>query len=182
MNRRQRRDFEANRRQGAQQRFAAMREGRQAEILDQLKALDNDEFVQKSRRQRKENEDADNLGFFEQMGYATRDGLQRIDDATQAFVRDNILRLPKDGTELPQDATLSGVRASLGHNIFAARSGYEGDKTIYRGSGSTNDNIGLGLTRALQGGTITAAGLGLANLTNQFGSQADYQEPNQLSL
>ena len=45
-----------------------------------------------------------------------------------------------------------------------------------------NDNIGLGLSRALQGGTITAAGYGLAQLTTQFGSAADYQEPNQLSL
>ena len=116
------------------------------------------------------------------MVYSALDRKEHTYDASQAFVRDNILRLPTDGTELPQDANLSGLRASLGHNIFAARKGYQGDKTIYRGSGTTNDNIGLGLTRALQGGTITAAGLGLAQLTTQFGSQADYQEPNQLSL
>jgi len=125
---------------------------------------------------------SDEEGFFGQLNSAVMGGLRRVDDSTQAFVRDNILRLPTDGTELAEDATLSGLRASLGHNVFAARNQYDGDNTIYRGSGSTNDNIGLGLTRALQGGTITAAGAGLAALTNQFGSQADYQEPNQLSL
>jgi len=152
------------------------------QIAEQQAILDKDPDVIAARRQKKEHEDADNLGFFEQMGYATRDGLQRIDDSTQAFVRDNILRLPTDGSRLDQDATLSGVRQALGKSVFKARSGYEGDNTAYRGSGSTNDNIGLGLSRALQGGTITAAGLGLAQLTTQFGGQADYQEPNQLSL
>ena len=121
-------------------------------------------------------------GFFGKVGSSVMGGLRQVDDSTQAFARDHLLRLPNDGSRLDQDAFLSGPRQALGKSVFKARSGYEGDDTIYKGSGTQNDNIGLGLSRALQGGTITAAGAGLVALTNQFGSQADYQEPNQLSL
>ena len=127
-------------------------------------------------------QEGEEQGFFGQVGSAVMGGLQRVDDSTQAFARDHLLQLPKDGSEVAEDAFMSGPRGFLGHSVFKARQGYEGDSTVYRGSGTTNDNIGLGLTRALQGGTITAAGASLALLTNQFGSQADYQEPNQLSL
>ena len=113
--------------------------------------------------------------------------LRQIDDSTQAFARDHLLRLPTDGSEIAEDAFMSGPRAFLGHSVFKAREGYSGDNTIYSvKSGDPDarmmDNIGIGASRALQGGAITAAGAGLAALTNQFGSQADYQEPNQLSL
>ena len=109
--------------------------------------------------------------------------LRQIDDSTQAFARDHLLRLPNDGSRLDQDAFLSGPRQALGRTVFRARSEYEGDKTVYRGDGTTGDNIGLGLARAAQGGAITAAGASLAYLTNQFGNNAaDYQEPNQLSM
>ena len=113
--------------------------------------------------------------------------LRQIDDSTQAFARDHLLRLPNDGSELAEDAFMSGPRAFLGHSVFKAREGYSGDNTIYSvKSGDPDarlmDNIGIGASRALQGGMITAAGASLAMLTNQFGSQADYQEPNQLSL
>ena len=108
-------------------------------------------------------------------------GLRRVDDSTQAFARDHLLQLPKDGSML-QEGALAGPRNFLGNMVFAARKDYKGDNTAYRGTGTTNDNIGLGAARALQGGAITAAGYGLSQLTNQFGSQADYQEPNQLSL
>jgi hypothetical protein len=121
-------------------------------------------------------------GFFGQIGSAVMGGLQRVDDSTQAFARDHLLQLPTDGSRLDQDAFLSGPRQALGKSVFKARSGYEGDNTAYRGTGTTNDNIGLGLSRALQGGMITASGLALAQMTNQFGNAADYQEPNQLSL
>ena len=126
--------------------------------------------------------ESEEQGFFGQVGSTVMDGLRRVDDSTQAFARDHLLRLPNDGSRLDQDAFLSGPRQALGKSIFKARSGYEGDNTIYKGSGSDNDNIGLGASRALQGGAITAAGYGLAQLTTQFGSAADYQEPNQLSM
>ena len=147
----QRRQADANRRQAAGQRFAAMKRDTEP-------------------------------GIFGQMGNAVMGGLRRIDDSTQAFARDHLLQLPTDGSEVNQDSFMSGVRGALGHTVFRARGGYEGDNTVYKGSGTTNDNIGVGLSRALQGGAITAAGYGLAQLTTAFGSQADYQEPNQLSL
>ena len=115
-------------------------------------------------------------------GQGVLGALQRVDDSTQAFARNQLLQLPTDGTRLGPDATLGGVRNALGEMIFAARPNYAADKTAYRGDGTMGDTIGLGLTRALQGGAITAAGAGLAALTTQFGSAADYQEPNQLSL
>ena len=127
--------------------------------------------------------EAEAQGLMGSIGSAVMGGLRRIDDSTQAFARDHLLQLPTDGTGLPKGAFMRGPRNALGHSVFKARQGYEGDETIYKSpTGSLNDNIGLGLSRALQGGTITAAGYGLAQLTHQFGSQADYQEPNQLSL
>ena len=126
-------------------------------------------------------------GFFGKVGSSVMGGLRQVDDSTQAFARDHLLRLPNDGSELAEEAFMSGPRAFLGHSVFKAREGYTGDNTIYSvKSGDPDarmmDNIGIGASRALQGGAITAAGAGLAALTNQFGSQADYQEPNQLSL
>ena len=127
----------------------------------------------------------DEEGFFGQLGKSTLGVLQRIDDSTQAFVRNDILRLPTDGSEVKQENDPLGIRQTLGRIPFRARYGYEGDKTVYRGDGSAEDSIGIGLSRALQGGVVagtTAAGLALIDLTTKFGSQADYQEPNQLSL
>ncbi len=121
-------------------------------------------------------------GFFNQIGSSVMGGLRAVDDSTQAFARDHLLRLPKDGSRLDNEAFLSGPRSVIGNMVFAARKDYEGDNTAYRGTGTLNDNIGLGAARALQGGAITAAGYGFAQLTTQFGSAADYQEPNQLSL
>jgi len=124
----------------------------------------------------------DEKGFFESIGSGALGVARQIDDSTQAFVRNQLLQLPTDGTRLQEGAFMKAPRNALGEMVFAARNKYEGDNTAYRGDGTRDDNIGLGLTRALQGGTITAAGYGLAQLTTQFGSQADYQEPNQLSL
>ena len=125
-------------------------------------------------------------GIMGQIGGAVMGGLRAIDDSTQAFARDHLLRLPTDGTPLEKDAFLSDTRHALGKSVFKARRDYEGDNTIYKSrEGTMNDNIGLGLSRALQGGAVvglTAAGIKLADMATQFGSQADYPEPNQLSL
>ncbi len=129
-----------------------------------------------------EQQEAEAQGLMGSIGSAVMGGLQRIDDSTQAFARNQLLQLPTDGSMLQEGAFMKGPRNALGAAVFASRKGYEGDNTAYRGTGTTNDNIGLGASRALQGGLITAAGYGLAELTAQFGSQADYQEPNQLSL
>ena len=138
--------------------------------------------VKTTTRKSAESASSEEPGFFGQIGNAVMGGLRRVDDSTQGFARNQLLQLPQDGTTLPEGAFMRGPRNALGHTVFAARSGYEGDKTFYRGDGTTGDNIGLGLSRALQGGAITASGLALAQMTNQFGSAADYQEPNQLSL
>ena len=127
-------------------------------------------------------QEGEEQGIFGQIGSAVIGGLRAVDDSTQAFARNQLLQLPTDGKMLTDGATLQGPRNFLGNMIFAARRDYEGDNTAYRGTGTVNDNIGLGLSRALQGGTITAAGAGLVELTTAFGGQADYPEPNQLSM
>ena len=108
---------------------------------------------------------------------AFRNGLISLDDATQAMVRDNILRLPNDGTRLADDAPMRFVRETLGSTVHHARHGY-GD-TIYKARDVDADIGGLLAGRALQAGGLTAAGVGLANLTHQyqnsFGGPADSQ-------
>ena len=136
---------------------------RRAEHSPRFAAMKSD--AQAPQRSQQELED-EAQGIMGQIGSAVMGGLRRVDDSTQAFARDHLLQLPKDGSEVAEDAFMSGPRGFLGHSVFKARQGYEGDNTVYRGSGSTNDNIGLGASRALQGGMITAAGAGLAALTN----------------
>ena len=41
---------------------------------------------------------------------------------------------------------------------------------------------GYAMSRGIQAGGLTAAGLGLMKLTEQFGGAADQQEPGQLNL
>lgn len=113
------------------------------------------------------------------------DQIIRADDMTQAAIRDHILRLPKDGTPLSPESPAAGVRNFLGKAVHQARPGYTGDKTFYRAQNTTGDEyIGLLAARALQAGGLTAAGVGLANLThqfqNQFGGPADSQPMNDL--
>lgn len=122
------------------------------------------------------------MGFIEGAGHGAMGLLQRIDDSTQAFARNQLLQLPTDGTMLQEGAFMKGPRNALGTMIFAARPSYGADATAFRGLNDTEDLIGLGLSRALQGGTITAAGAGLVALTGQFGGQADQPEPAQLPL
>ena len=121
-------------------------------------------------------------GIFEKAGNAVMGGLRAVDDSTQAFMRNQVLQLPTDGSRLEQSAPMGGMRQALGQIMFRARPDYAGDKTAYRGTGTNNDFGGMIASRSLQGGVVTAAGAGLAALTTQFGSQADQPEPNQLPL
>ena len=117
-------------------------------------------------------------------GEGMRNGINRADDSTQAAIRDHLLRLPRDGSHLPQDAPMRAVREGLGGSIHHARHGYTGDQTDYRAGTGGGDGIGVGLSRALQAGGATAAGVGLAQLThqfqNQFGGPADVIDPEQI--
>lgn len=110
----------------------------------------------------------------------------RADDAIQASVRDHILRLPTDGSRLPQEARQSALRNVLGGTLFRARPGYSADGTFYKGQrGDAHDYVNLLGSRALQAGAVTAAGYSLLQLAQamaQHGSPADYQDPYQLSL
>lgn len=139
----------------------------------------------KHRKQRMAGKRPKEPGIFEQAGNAVMGGLRAVDDSTQAFMRNQVLGLPTDGSALGgkgQRAPMEGARHALGHIMFRARPDYAGDKTAYRGTGTNNDFGGMVASRALQGGMVTAAGAGLAALTTQFGGQADQPEPNQLPL
>ena len=110
---------------------------------------------------------------------AMRNGVISLDDATQAAIRDHLLQLPTDGGRLPDDAFMRTPREFLGHTVHQARHGYEGDATAYRAQDFPGDATGVMLSRAAQAGGLTAAGVGLANLTHQyqnsFGGPADSQ-------
>ena len=107
----------------------------------------------------------------------------RADDAVQGVMRHDVLRLPKDGSQ--PKGFLPDVREGLGLGLFPARSGspldtnYKIDDKLagYQKHGS------LVASRAAQAG-LTAAGVGLANLTlevaGQFGSPADSPAPSEL--
>lgn len=115
----------------------------------------------------------------------SRDGAMhlghRIDDSTQAFVRDHVLQLPRAGGQMLEgDAPMKGVRNALGMTLFAARPGYTSDATTYKYA--EGDAARAALSRAAQGGMITAAGAGLAALTQSFGGVADQPEEQQLPL
>lgn len=119
-------------------------------------------------------------------GRHTGNIIGRGDDAIQAMVRDHILRLPNDGSQLPSEARQSHLRNLLGETMFRARPAYQGDSTAYKGkTGDAHDYLNLFGSRAVQAGGLTAAGYGLMQLTEAmraYGSPADYPEPNQLSL
>ena len=104
------------------------------------------------------------------------DKLGQIDDATQKFIRQQILGVP-DGFELADDARMRGVRQFLANTIHAPRAG-SGMPT--RG-GFSDDGAGVAAmlaTRGIQAGGLTATGLALANLTNAFTrQQTDSQIP-----
>ena len=111
------------------------------------------------------------------VGKGLRDGINRVDDAAQGFIRNKVLGLPTDGSILPKDAFMRVPREVLGTAMHSARAGYTGDGTQYKANPGVGNAIGVGLSRALQAGGITAAGFGLAKLThdyqNMFGGPAD---------
>lgn len=119
--------------------------------------------------------------IFNRVGDSLHSGIRRADDVAQALIRDQILRLPTDGSVLPKDAPHRVLREVLGSTVHQARSGYTGNNTAYKAAPGTSNAIGVGLGRALQVGGLTGAGVGLAQLThayqNQFGGPADVSDP-----
>ena len=109
-----------------------------------------------------------------------REQIVRADDYIQEGIRDNVLRLPNDGSSLPDDAKLRFLRETLGSTVHHARHGY--GNSLYRARPVEADIGGLLAGRALQAGGaagLTAAGVGLLSLThdyqNTFGGPADSQ-------
>jgi len=97
------------------------------------------------------------------LGHVDR-GAAQADDFIQGGIRDHILRLPNDGSRLPQDARFSGIREALGVGMH--QSSDPNAKTFYRQGGQPGDGMSVLGARAAQAGGlagITAAGAALLN-------------------
>jgi hypothetical protein len=102
--------------------------------------------------------------------------LGKLDDVTQSAIREHLLRVPTDGSELPQDARLRGLRQVLANTVHAPRAG----SGIPTRGGFEDNRAGVAAMlamRGIQAGGVTAAGLGLAKLTDAFNQQTDTQLP-----
>jgi hypothetical protein len=105
------------------------------------------------------------MNKLQQMLGAMGEGIGRVDDVVQGGVRDHILRLPNDGSPLPDDARLSGLREALGYGMHQHRS--PNAITRYKRHPDDQSNpLGLIGSRAAQVGGlagVTAAGAALLN-------------------
>ena len=90
-----------------------------------------------------------------------------VDEKVQRGMRSGIDKLPGE----------PNVKAAYNHFMHPLR-----DSLVHPDDGPYDKQIAIGGSRAAQAGMITAAGLGLMKLTEQFGGAADQQEPGQLSL
>ena len=90
-----------------------------------------------------------------------------MDDKVQRGMRSGIDKLPGE----------PNVKAAYNHFMHPLR-----DSLVHPDDGPYDKQIAIGGSRAAQAGLITAAGLGLMKLTEQFGGAADQQEPGQLNL
>lgn len=90
-----------------------------------------------------------------------------MDDKVQRGMRSGIDKLPGQ----------ANVKAAYNHFMHPLR-----DSLVHPKDGPYDKQIAIGGSRAAQAGLITAAGLGLMKLTEQFGGAADQQEPGQLNL
>ena len=95
--------------------------------------------------------------------------LGKADDIVQRGVRDHILRLPNDGSRLPDDARMGGLRDYLGKSMHQHRSA---DADTYYKRGQAPSNFGgviasrAGQAAGLAG--VTAAGVALMNTGDQI--------------
>lgn len=118
------------------------------------------------------------------------DGFGAVDDAYMGFMRDQVLRLPQEG-RVPDDGFLSGVRNAAGAGVFQARQGATGVNPAFKMENVRNDpdwqvKAAMFGNRAAHAGGLTAAGVGLYQLTgaivNQFGGAADQPTEGQLYM
>lgn len=118
----------------------------------------------------------------EEMKNAVINKILEVDDGVQSFVRTKALGLMDDGSMLPEGAKLGTLREILGGTVFAQRPG--GPTNTMYALEDTPAGVAAALgTRAAQAGGVTAAGVGLYNLSQMaFGSDADQPERGQLPL
>lgn len=90
-----------------------------------------------------------------------------MDDKVQRVMRSGIDKLPGE----------PDVKAAYKQFMHPLR-----DSQVHPDDGPYDKQIVIGGSRAAQAGLITAAGLGLMKLTEQFGGAADRQERGQLRL
>ena len=90
-----------------------------------------------------------------------------MDDKVQRGMRSGIDKLPGE----------ADVKAAYKQFMHPLR-----DSQVHPDDGPYDKQIVIGGSRAAQAGLITAAGLGLMKLTEQFGGAADRQERGQLGL
>ena len=104
---------------------------------------------------------------------AVRNAVVLADDGTQAFMREKVYGLPKDGL-----AGENNPAHWMGRLFHQARHGYPGE-TQYRYTDAPGDQYGPLVARGVPLAAITGAGIGLAHLThqmqNEFGGPADSQ-------
>ena len=124
----------------------------------------------------------DKRGFARKAG----DFLGGVDDKVQGFIRDKVYRVPNDGTRMNSEGKDFGksARSFMAQTFHGARAGAPGN-TAYRMEDSNAGKFAVFASRAAQAGGLTAAGVGLANITDavmKFGGPADQQEPNQIQM
>ena len=108
------------------------------------------------------------------------DAIGAVDDSVQGFIREKVYGLPEDGSR----AEGQPFRNFMGQVFHGSRAGNPG-KTAYRVEDSNEGKFAVGASRSAQAGAVTAAGLGLMELTKaigSFGGPADQPEPNQLPM
>ena len=103
------------------------------------------------------------------------DFIGSIDDKVQGAAR--YVLGEREGKFPDNPGPIDVAKRTLAEYMHGTRQQVRGD-----GSPMWEQNAYLIGTRAAQAGGLTAAGYGLAQLAQQFGSQADYPEQHQLPL
>lgn len=125
-----------------------------------------------------------------QIGNAFRkagEAVGNVDESIQSFMREKAYGLPKDGKEFfdQDEYTARQIFGAMMHGSRpGSKSAYAYSDPVKEGDGLTGKQSMM-LSRGVQAGALTAAGVTLGKLTEQviqFGGAADYQESSQLPL
>ena len=115
------------------------------------------------------------------------EAVSNVDESIQSFMREKAYGLPKDGKEFfdQDEHTMRQTFGAMMHGSQpGSKSGYAYSDPVNEGDGLTGKQSMM-LSRGVQAGALTVAGLTLGKLTEQvmqFGGPADQQESSQLPL